>query len=326
MQAHRILLLALLFIRIATGDALAQSTPSPALLIGEKSGAQLAIVDPSTLELVAQVPANDNPHEVATDGEFAYVSNAGAGAITVIDLEAQEQVEGIDLRPLGAIHGLWMADGKLYFANESTRTLSRYDPAAQEIDWVLGTGLPRSHMLVVSEDASAIFTSCMTSGTASIIERHGDSAEDWEITTMETGPRAEGLTLSPDGQELWVANVQNSTISIIDVQAKQVAETIELPTAFSNRLTFTLDGRYVLVADLQGDEIVVLDASTREETARIDVGGGTEGLLVTPDGARAFAAVSPMNKVVEIDLETLTVTGEVTGLDNPDGMAWVETP
>lgn len=306
---------------LSIGTASAQSTPSPALLVGEKSGAQLAIVDPSTLEVVAQVPANDQPHEVATDGEYAYVSNAGALAITVIDLEAQQQVDGIDLRPLSPIHGLWMADGKLYFANEGARTIGRYDPATEKIDWVLGTGQPQSHMLMVSEDASQIFATSMRPGSVSIIER---ASGNWDITVIPTGPRAEGLDLSPDGQELWVTNVEEGTISVIDVDAKEMVDTITLPTSFSNRLRFTPDGQYVFVSDLQGDELLVLDADTREEVERIDVGGGTEGLMMDPDGTRAFAAVSPRNKVAVIDLETLTVTGEITGLNNPDGMAWVE--
>ena len=106
------------FYTVLAQCALAQSTPNPALLVGEKSGAALAIIDPVSLDIVAQVPANPNPHEVATDGVYAYVSNSGANKITVIDLKKQEQVEGIDLRPIGPIHSLEMAAGKLYFANE----------------------------------------------------------------------------------------------------------------------------------------------------------------------------------------------------------------
>jgi YVTN family beta-propeller protein len=121
-----------------------------------------------------------------------------------------------------------------------------------------------------------------------------------------------------------VNNVDERTISIIDVAARREVEQIELPTNFSNRLKFTLDGRYVFVSELRGEALLVLDAATRGEVRRIDVGGGTEGLLMTPDGKRLFAAVSTANKVVAIDLETLKVVGEIPGLDNPDGMAWAE--
>src|SRR5437867_2097610 len=50
-------------------------TPSPALLILEKSDSMLAIADPATLKIVARVPSGPDPHEViaAPDGKFAYV-------------------------------------------------------------------------------------------------------------------------------------------------------------------------------------------------------------------------------------------------------------
>ena len=324
----RIFLVLLLFRFLAQG-ALAQSTPNPALLVGEKSGAALAIIDPVSLEVVAHVPANPFPHEVATDGVYAYVSNARANKITVIDLKRQEQVKGIDLRPVGPIHSLEMAAGKLYFANEPARTISRYDPESKRIDWVFGTGIPQMHMIAVSEDAKRIFATSMSGRLAAIIERPSDfggRSSDWKITTIPTGPRAEGLDVSPDGQELWVTNVNDSTVSIIDINAKKEIDKIDLPTTFSNRLKFTLDGRYVFVSELRGNQIVVFDASTREQVKRIDVGGGSEGILMAPDGERVFVAVSRANKVVVINLDSLEIVGEVPGLINPDGMAWAEVP
>jgi YVTN family beta-propeller protein len=301
----------------------AQQTPSPALLVGEKDGALLAIVDPVSLEIVARVPANPNPHEVATDGRYAYVTNSGLDMITVIDLETQAQVEGIDLKPLSPVHGIWMAGGNIYFANETSRTISRYNPGSGLIDWVLGTGQKRSHMLMVSEDESTIIATNMVPGSVSIIE-FDEESRDWEITVIETGPRAEGLDLSPDGRELWVTNVNESTISVIDVGSKQITGTIELPTNFSNRLKFTPDGKYVFVAELRGTEIAVYNTETRELVKRIDVGGGSEGMQMSPDGNRAFIAVSTINTVAVIDLQTLQVTDTIGEFNNPDGMAWVE--
>lgn len=307
--------------------------PQEMLVVGEKSGALLALIDPATLEIVARVPANPNPHEVATDGRYAYVSNSGARAITVIDLATREQVEGIDLGPLGAVHGLWFAAGKLYFANEGTRIIGRYDPAARRIEWVLGTGRPQSHMIVTSRDGSRIFTTETGPGTATLIEREmrretGGAAStlgDWVMQVIPTGAGAEGLDLSPDERELWVANVRDRSLSVIDVAAAEVVHTIQLPTTYANRLKFTPDGRHVLVADLRGNEVIVYDAVSRREVRRIDVGGGSEGMQMTPDGRRAFVAVSPMNKVAVVDLASFSVIAEIPGLNNPDGMAWVQS-
>ncbi len=307
----------------------AQPTPNPVLLVGEKSGAALAIVDPATLQIIAHVPANPNPHEVATDGKYAYVSNSRANEITVIDIAARKLVNGIDLSPIGAIHGLVMAKGKLYFANEPARTMGRYDPISKKIDWILGTGIARTHMISLSDKHdNKIFATSTSNGAAVILEKPVDTdgtTSDWVINLIPTGPRAEGLDISPDGRELWVNNVNDRTISVIDIASKKEVEKIKLPTTFSNRLKFTLDGRYVFVAELRGTRVLVLDANTRKEVKQIEVGGGSEGILMTPDGTRIFVAVSTANKVVVIDLKTLSVAGEIPGLNNPDGMAWAES-
>lgn len=121
-----------------------------------------------------------------------------------------------------------------------------------------------------------------------------------------------------------MANVRDRTLSVIDLASTEVSHTIQLPTTYANRLKFTPDGRHVLVADLRGREVIVYDAVTRREVRRIDVGCGSEGMQMTPDGRRAFVAVGAMNKVAVVDLASFSVIAEISGLNNPDGMSWVQ--
>src|SRR6202035_1100280 len=129
----------------------AASTPAKALLVLAKSDNTLAIVDPVTLKVVARMPSGPDPHEViaSSDGKFAYVSNYGSGAyntITVIDLVAQKTLAPIDLGPLRGPHGLVFVGGKLWFTAEAAKVIGSYDPAAQKVDLVIGTGQDRTHM------------------------------------------------------------------------------------------------------------------------------------------------------------------------------------
>jgi YVTN family beta-propeller protein len=55
---------------------------------------------------------------------------------------------------------------------------------------------------------------------------------------------------------------------------------------------------------------------------RIPIGHGSGGVLVQPDGARAFVACSPDNYVAVIDLRSLAVVGHIQAGTEPDGMAW----
>jgi YVTN family beta-propeller protein len=235
----------------------------------------------------------------------------------------------------GPVHGLVFSGGKLYFTSERARLVGRYDPATAAVDWVIGTGQTRTHLAVISADAQLIATSNIGSGTTTIFEnvevagrgRGGAAApptRDWTATTIPAGRGTEGIDLSPDGKTLWVSNVPDKTISVVDVASKKVTDTISLPTTYSNRLKFTRDARHVLVGDYRGTEMLVIDAATHAIGSHIVVGGGTEGMLMSPDGSRAFVSSGPQNKVLVIDLKTFTVAGEIPGLQGPDAIAWVE--
>src|ERR1017187_7234037 len=100
------------------------------------------------------------------------ICGGGGGAtIAVVDLTTQKPLAPIDLGALRAPHGLVFAGGKLYFTAEGAKVVGRYDPSTQKIDWVMGTGQNRTHMVIVSKDLKTVFTSNVSSATVSIIEQ-----------------------------------------------------------------------------------------------------------------------------------------------------------
>jgi YVTN family beta-propeller protein len=144
---------------------------------------------------------------------------------------------------------------------------------------------------------------------------------DWNVTNIKVGNGSEGFDVSPDRREVWVANAQDATISVIDLATKKVVATLQTNTKGANRLKFTPDGKRVLVSS--GPELVALDAGTRQVIKRIPIGHGSAGVLVQPDGKRAFVACSPDNYIAVIDLTELKVSGHLDVGGNPDGMTWV---
>jgi len=303
----------------------AADTPSPALLILDKEGA-LAIVDPASRQVIAHVRTGDVPHEVAasSDGRLAFVSNYGGAtpgnSISVIDLAAQKELHRVDLGPLRRPHGLAVAGGKLYFTCETNQLIGRYDPAANQVDWLLGTGQNRTHMIWVAPDESRIYTANVDSNTMSLIDRTG--AIDWRQTAIPVGKGPEGFDVSPDGKELWAANSHDGTVSIVDLMNERFFRGFRVGTKRSNRLKFTPDGRLVLISDMEGGELVVLERETKKELKRMPLGRDVEGVLVEPDSARAYAAVTGDDFVAVIDLKSLEVAARILPGKSPDGMAW----
>lgn len=350
------------------GASASAQTPSPTLLVLEKNANVLDIVDPSTLKILARVPSGPDPHEVeaSSDGKFAYISNYGGSdstlhTISVVDLVTQKALSPINLGALHSTHGLDFVGGKLYFTAETNKVVGRYDPATQSIDLLLGTGQDRTHMVFASADGEKLFTANVSSGTISIIEHiaqpnggfgppagangpangapnapmapppgppQGGPRKTWRVTNVPAGRGAEGFDVSPDGKELWAANAEDGTITILDITAKKVVQTVPISLNHANRLKFTPDGTRVLVSGLFGGpssgdaNLVVLDVASRKEIKKLSLGGGSAGILVVPDGSRAFVAVSAADKVVVLDLKSLEITGQISTGKQPDGLAW----
>ncbi|MGP8173754.1 MAG: YncE family protein [Terracidiphilus sp.] len=326
-----------------TGWGFAQTTPAVALLILSKQDRTLSIVNPAKLQVVARIPAGDDPHEVVVskDGRTAYVSNYGFGAfhtLTEIDLVGQRNLATIDLGALRGPHGLAFQQGKVWFTAEVAKSIGSYNPATGKIDWIMGTGQNRTHMLYVFPGAKRIITTNVNSATVTILDKVDGYAGvatsmpgtgnalplppggDWQLTVIPVGRGSEGFDVSPDGKQAWVANAGDGTVSIIDVATKTVTATIEAKVPHANRLKLTPDGKMALIS--AGPELVILDAATHQEIKRLTIGTGSGGILVQPDGLRAYVACSPNNNVAVIDMKSLEVVGRIQTGGNPDGMAW----
>jgi YVTN family beta-propeller protein len=341
------------------GALIAQSTPSPALLVLSKQDHTLAMVDPTNLKVVARAPVGDDPHEViaSSDGRAAYVSNYGFGqyhTLTAIDLVGQKQIGTIDLGALRGPHGLAFVDGKVWFTAEAAKSIGRYDPATGKVDEIVGIGQNRTHMIYVFPDAKRIVTTNVNSGTVTILDKTegaagapmgpppgmpppppqtpgtgpqggppqmpGPPGGDWNETVVAVGSRDEGFDVSPDGKEAWVANAGDGTVSVIDLAVKKVTSTLDIRAKGANRLKITPDGKLALVS--AGPDLVFVDRAAQKEVKRLTIGHGSGGILIQPDGARAYVAFSPDGFVAVIDLKTLAMVGKIDAGGNPDGLAW----
>jgi YVTN family beta-propeller protein len=350
------------FVALLAARLGAQPTPSAALLALSKQDHTLAIVDPVDLRVVARIPVGDDPHEViaSTDGKTAYVSNYGFGAfhtLAVIDLVGQARQASIDLGALRGPHGLDFKLAKVWFTAEAAKAIGSYDPASGKIDWIMGTGQDRTHMVYVFADGKRIVTTNVNAATVTIMEKTEGHAGgpppgmmpggggppgagapppgmppgmpsgpmptppggDWKLTVIPVGHGSEGFDVSPDGKEVWVANAQDGTVSVIEIAAKKVTATLAAGVPGANRLKFTPDGKLVLVTP--GSALVILDAATHKEVKRLANVHGSGGVQIQPDGARAYVACGRDGYVAVIDLKTLEMVGKVD-VAGPDGLAW----
>ena len=309
--------------------ASAQAPSSGRLLVLLRDASALAIVDPASRTVLARVPTGRDPHEVtaSADGRLAFVASMVDG-ISVIDIAAQEEIRRVDPGPGSRTHDVLFAGGKVYFTIEGYKSIGRYDPSTDEIDWTLGIGQDGTHLLVLNRETNTLFMPNTQSNTVTMAENIMAGPSESKLTVIPIpGELPEGIDLSPDGREVWTATRNDGGVSIIDVASRTVVQTLNLGMKDANRLKFTPDGR-VLIIDGEAASLVVLDAASREEIKRVTLGPvdtGDGAVLVSPDGTRAYLGLRAADRVAVLDLTTLEVTHEIPMGDGagPGCMYWI---
>lgn len=315
---------------LAAASVASAQTPSPErLLVLLRDASALAIVDPASGTILGRVPTAANPHEVTAspDGRLAFVASPSEG-ISVIDIAAQKEIRRVDPGPGSGPHDVLFSGGKVYFTIEGYKSIARYDPDTNEIDWTLGIGQDGTHLLVLSDDMSTMFMPNRGSNSVTMAEGVTEGPSEATLTVIPVpGELPEGIDLSPDGREVWTATRNDGGVSIIDVASRRVVQTLDLGMKDANRLKFTPDGR-VLIIDGEAASLVVMDAASRTEITRVSLGSSDTGdgaVLVAPDGSRAYLGLRAADRVAVLDLATLEVTEEIAmgQGSGPGCMFWI---
>jgi len=325
----------LLLAGAAAGDA-------ATLVVANKAEATVSLVDLASGEVRATLPTGEAPHEVAVspDGRLALVSNYGTrqapgSTLTLIDVAAAQVVRTIELGEYRRPHGVaWLPDGqRAVVTAEANRALLVIDALGGGVLFAVPTGQEVSHMVAVSPDGRRAFVTNIRSGTATAV----DLEKREVIASVATGEGAEGVAVTPDGRQVWVTNRAADTVSVLDAATLDIVATLPAP-AFPIRAAVTPDGSKVLVTAAKSGDIKVFDASSRslarsvvlevsatETAGRLfgDAFGSSSvpiGIVIAPDGRRAFVAHANADVISVVDLTSWQRVGALRAGKEPDGM------
>jgi DNA-binding beta-propeller fold protein YncE len=178
-------------------------------------------------------------------------------------------------------------------------------------------------MLIRTKFLQEFFTANVFSGTVTAMLKSSNES-GWSETNIPVGRLSEGIDITPDGKEVWVANAGDQTISAISVAQSKVIETFKSGAKHANRVKFTIDGKHVLVSDPEGNDVVVIEVASRKILKSLPTGNDSEGILMRPDGTLAYVACAGDNNLAVIDLAKMEVVDHFTTGQGPDGMAWAK--
>jgi YVTN family beta-propeller protein len=299
----------------------ARGAEDPVLLVANKNGNSLYVVDATSLSVTDSVATGEGPHEVAAAPEArrAYVANYAAGTISVIDVDEGTERDRWAVDGYSRLHGIAVgpAEEHVYVTAEAQQAVLEIDAASGDVRRVFETGKDGTHMLAVASHGNSLFATSIGSGTASKID-----LDPGEVHThTETGDGAEGVAVTPTDEAVWVTNRADDTVSILDVETADVVNSVSV-SGFPIRVDFSPDGRHGVVSAPRAGAVALFNAEDARVSARLDVGEKPIGVLV-PTNTRAFVANSGSGTVSVIDLETQSVVNTLSAGRGPDGMAYL---
>lgn len=284
------------------------------------------ILDAVSLQSLGRVPVGEAPHEAvgSADGRLAYVANYGTketpgNSLSIVDLTERKEIKRINLGDLKRPHGLQEIGGKIYFTAEASKTVGRFDPATDKVDWIAKTDQLVSHMLAVSSDGKKIYTANMLSHSVTAID--ASASGEPKVMQIAVGKEPEGIALSPDGKTLWIGHRKDGIVTIIDTTTSKVLDTFsagQVPI----RLSFSPDSKQVWAISPNEGALLVFDAATRKETGRVEFDGAPVGVVFSPDGNRVYSTDLKNGKVVAIDAKKFTVIGSTAVEALSDGIGF----
>lgn len=197
------------------------------VLVTNNEDDTVSVISASNYEIVKTIPTGNGPHgfRISADSQFAYIANMGEDTVSAINLETFEE-ERIKTGNTPVTTGV-TGDGKtLAVTLFSENSLAIVDlETKQVVKEEVGTG--PAQVYIGPEGKYAYVANQGTEESPSDSMSIVDLETRAVVDEIKTGNGAHGVTVSGDGKFAYVTNMFDNTVSIIDLDSKQV-ETIDV--------------------------------------------------------------------------------------------------
>jgi YVTN family beta-propeller protein len=275
------------------------------LLVGNKGENSLSFIDLADGRELGRAATGRMPHEIAVspDGRQAAVVAYGGSTIDLFDIATRARLRTIELAPNQGPHGLvWLSDGRLVATTERSRSVTLVDTRNKDAVSSIATDQPGTHMIAVSPDRRRAYTANIPAGTVTVLDLVGGR----KVRELKVGGSPEGITLTPDGRTLWVADLDGARVQAFDTSWLAAAEQVRPLAVVATgarpiRVIASPDGRWLVTSNFGDGSLTVIDARTRRAVRTIPVSGEQSAAQVTilfsPDGRRLYAEETGRNQV-----------------------------
>jgi YVTN family beta-propeller protein len=306
------------------------------LFVPDRALAQITVIDTNRDAVIAQIPVGKVPHQVvvsATLGKLV-ASNTADNTVSIVDLHSFKTRATLQLGAAPEHMQLSPGGELLAVGNIEGGTVSLVSLAAErEIARI--PGLDQPHNLTFSPDGGRLYVANLGAGHVSVIDvaqaRVIDEipvAEPRLIVVKSTVAAYQGIisvTASADGRFGFAAHGETGALAVIDLDSGEKLRSLALGER-PWRAYGAAHGRYMVVPNNGDGTISVVATETLEVVATLPGAAGVTGVNSDPAGHTAYAISHAENKLVLLDLESLSSAGEIalpgspeTGVVSPHG-------
>lgn len=260
---------------VGVRNPLAGDTARGILLVANKGDQTLGIIDPKSGKQVATVAEGGTTgHEViaSPDGKLAYVpiyGNSGVGK------------PGTD-----GSHMIVVDIG-------SRKVVGNVD---------FGHGV-RPHCPMFGPKDGLLYVTTELENAITAIDPHSLKI----LHSIPTGhPESHMLAITHDGHYGYTTNVGSGTVSVLDLEARKVIDTIAIAPVVQ-RISLSVDDRLAFTSDQSKPQLAVIDTRTRKVRTWVPLPASGYGTATTPDGKWLVIAMPSAKQVAVLNLKTMKV-------------------
>jgi YVTN family beta-propeller protein len=142
------------------------------------------------------------------------------------------------------------------------------------------------------------------------------------LVRKKTSPVTAGLAVTADGQTLVIANIQNDSISIIDLSAEIVKQELDLrPGKIDSRHQGEAGGEYPFWVTIEGSETAYVSSLRDREVVVIGLKSPVDELALSDEArARASSASADASAQPAVTIKSAAVLARIKVAGNPNRM------
>lgn len=214
--------------------------PTGFLYVALSRNNAVAIVDPTSKEVVEQIPTGIAPYTVIKAGQKAYVTNWGGRIPDANDKTARSSGSSVVVDPETGIASSGTVSVIDLPSRKVVNTIQvQLHPSGMALDTL-------QHLLYVANANSDLISVIDTQTDKVIREISSKPAQE-----MPFGSAPNALTLSPDGKTLYVSNGGNNLLAVIDLEKNKIKGLI--PTGwYPGPVIMNTSGDTLFVVNIKG--------------------------------------------------------------------------